>query len=351
MTDERDIVFSVENGLARVLLNRPRALNALTAEMCVEFHGVLGRWARDPAIKALVIEGAGDRAFSAGGDIRKLYEEGRAGGRYPYDFYHAEYRLNAAVHHFPKPYIAVLNGIVMGGGVGVSVHGSHRIVTENVTFAMPETGIGLFPDVGGSYFLPRAPGELGMFLGLTGARLKAPDCLYAGIGTAFVPVERTAALIEALAEAPIEGVADVDRIVAAFSEEAGAPTLAEHRAAIDRHFAGETVEAIVGALEADGGAWAAEQARTIADKSPTSLKITFRQIRTGAKLDFDQCMRMEWRMVNRIIQGHDFYEGTRAVVIDKDQEPAWRPARLAEVGDDEVEQYFRPLEAGDLPLD
>lgn len=343
-----DIVFGVERGLASVLLNRPKALNALTHEMCLELNARLTAWADDPAVKAVVIRGAGDKAFCAGGDIRRLYDEGRAGGDYPFRFYRDEYHCNARVHRFPKPYIALLDGIVMGGGVGVSVHGSHRIVTENVLFAMPETGIGLFPDVGGAYFLPRLPGQLGMYLGLTGARLKAADAVYAGVGDAFVPRDKLAALVDALAAADLADRKAVDRVVAGFAAPAGSAPLAVQREAIDRCFAADSVEGVLAALDREGTDWARATAATIRTKSPTSLKIAFRQIREGAKRNFDDCMRMEWRIVNRVIRGHDFYEGTRAVVVDKDQKPKWRPPSLAEVTAADIDAYFAPLPEGDL---
>ncbi len=255
------------------------------------------------------------------------------------------------MYHFPKPYIACIDGIVMGGGVGVSVPGSHRIVTERTTFAMPETGIGLFPDVGGSYFLPRCPGRIGMFLGLTGTRLKAADAIYAGIGDAYVPADRLGELESALGEATIRSAADVDRLIARLAMDPGPASLAQDRALIDRVFGLGSVEDILAELHRLDGDWAGRQAALIAGKSPTSLKVTYRQIRAGAAKEFDACMRMEWRMVNRFIAGHDFYEGTRAVVIDKDQKPNWQPAGLDEVSDDAVEAYFAPLADGDLTLD
>ncbi len=346
MNEAPELLIDVVNGIASVILNRPKALNALTHGMCVDLRARLRQWASDADIRAVVVRGAGDRAFCAGGDIRKLYEEGQAGGEYPGRFYRDEYRLNAAVYHFPKPYVALLNGIVMGGGVGVSIHGRRRVVTDATLFAMPETGIGLFPDVGGTYFLPRCPGEIGMYLGLTGARLKAADMLYAGLGDAYVPTGRLAELEAALRT----DSADVERTIERFAESPGAPPLAPHRAAIDRHFSHASVEAILDSLEGDGSEWAAKTAQTIRTKSPTSLKITFRQIRAGGERDFDDCMRLEWRMVNRVIAGHDFYEGTRAVVIDKDQAPKWRPASLEKVGTDDVDAYFAPLPEGDLDL-
>jgi enoyl-CoA hydratase/carnithine racemase len=340
-----DILFEVEQGLARVTLNRPAALNALTLEMCLALDERLREWQADPGIRAVAIRGEGSRAFCAGGDIRRLYDEGRAGGDYPRRFYRAEYRLNARLHRFPKPYIAFLDGIVMGGGVGVSVHGRDRIATENTVFAMPETGIGLFPDVGGSYFLARCPGALGMYLGLTGARLGAADAIYCGIAQRFAPAEAWPGLAAALAT---DGVAGA---LARFREIPGAPVLSAHRALIDRCFAQASVENILAALAAERGEFAGETRALLETKSPTSLKLAHRQITAGRNLDFDDCMRMEWRMVNRVIEGHDFYEGTRAAIIDRDRAPRWRPARLEEVGEREIAAYFAPRAGDELTFD
>ncbi|HYM30179.1 MAG TPA: enoyl-CoA hydratase/isomerase family protein [Candidatus Cybelea sp.] len=351
MTSDADIVFDVQGPLACVLLNRPKALNALTHEMAVALDNKLKVWESDPRIAALVIRGQGSRAFCAGGDIRKLYDEGRAGSRYPFDFYHDEYRCNARIHRFPKPYVSFLDGIVMGGGVGVSVHGSHRIATENTVFAMPETGIGLFPDVGGSYFLSRLPGALGMFLGLTGTRLKAADAICAGVAQFHVPSSALDALQVDLAKSEPGHREAVSLVIRRHATDPGAPSIAQHRATIDRAFGQPSVEAILEALDAEEDAFAAGLAAQIRTKSPTSLKITHRQIREGAKRNFDECMRMEWRMVNRVIRGHDFYEGTRAVVVDKDQKPAWRPPTLDGVHAADVDAYFAPLGKDELRYD
>jgi enoyl-CoA hydratase len=343
MIDEA--LFEQRGAAGVITLNRPKALNALTQDMCLRIKAQLERWAKDPNIKGVVIRGAGERAFCAGGDIRALYESGKAGTPYALDFYRDEYRLDAAIKHFPKPYVALIHGIVMGGGVGVSVHGSHRIAAESAVFAMPETGIGLFPDVGGSYFLPRCPGQVGMYLALTGARLKTADCLYAGVATHFVPQAKWETLLERLANgaAPnqaLDGLAD--SVPDTFLE--------THRKVIDDIFALESVEAILTALDAEGTDWAGETATTLRAKSPTSLKVTFRQIREGARLEFDDCMRMEYRMVNRIVAGHDFYEGVRAAIIDKDGAPKWQPADLAGVGESDVDAYFAPLGDKELTL-
>jgi len=349
---EDDILFERRGRLAVVTLNRPEALNALTLEMARRMSAVLIEAAGDTAIDAVLIKGAGDKAFCAGGDIRRMYETGPAGGRYPYDFFRDEYTMNARVFHFPKPYIALMDGIVMGGGVGLSVHGSHRVVSERLMLAMPETGIGLFPDVGGSYFLPRLPGRIGMFMALTGARLRAADALYAGIGDAYVPSDGLPALEAALAAADLGGGdGAVSRVVAEYSGEPGAAALAEQRAAIDACFDAGTVEGIVEKLQKRGDDWSRRQFASLAGKSPTSLKVTHEQLRRGGALDFDACMMMEYRIANGFVRGHDFYEGIRAVVVDKDQRPAWRPERLEDVGADQVRRYFEdePFE-GDLTL-
>lgn len=328
-----DIEFSLAGTIGQVLLNRPGQLNALTHEMCIALDAQLKAWAVDPAISAVVIRGMGEKAFCAGGDVRRLYDEGTSGGTYPRRFYRDEYRLNWRIKTFPKPYIAILDGIVMGGGVGVSLHGSHRIVSENVLFAMPETGIGLFPDVGGSFFLPRCPGQIGLYLGLTGARLKAADCMYAGLATSFVPRNRLNDLVAALAAGEV-----IQDAIARFATDPGQAPLAARRAEIDRVFA-------AGAVADIAANW------DLSSKSPTALKLAFRQLRSGGTLSFDDCMRMEWRMVNQVIKGHDFYEGVRAVVIDKDQKPRWQPATLAEVDEKFIEQHFAPRPGDELKFD
>jgi enoyl-CoA hydratase len=342
-----DIRFERRGRIGRVILNRPQALNALTREMCAAMLPQLETWTRDDAVQAVVVRGAGDRAFCAGGDLRRLYDEGRAGGQYPYDFYRDEYRLNAAIHHYLKPYVALIDGIVMGGGVGLSVHGSHRVVGDKLTFAMPETGIGLFPDVGGSYFLSRCPGMIGRYLALTGARLKTADGLHVGIGDQHVPSDRFDALETALAE----GGEGIDATIGRFAVPAAPAPLAEHRQVIDRCFSTATVEGIIAACEASPSPFAQEAAKAMRTKSPTSLKITLRAVTVGKLLSFKDCMRMEYRLACRCIEGHDFYEGTRAVVIDKDQKPQWRPPRLADLTDAEVDAYFADLGPQELTFE
>ncbi len=343
--ESREVLFSRRGDLGRIVLNRPQALNALTLEMCEALLPQLQAWRADPKVKAVVISGSGEKAFCAGGDIVQLYEDHKRGGSLAHRFWRTEYICNALIKHFGKPYIALMDGIVMGGGVGVSVHGSHRIVTERTTFAMPETGIGLFPDVGGSYFLPRLPGAMGMYLALTGRRLKAAECVALGIA-AFVPHDSLPALEAALAE----GAQDVTDVVNSFAMPAGDAAIVTQRAAIDRHFSHDSVEAILASLESEGDAWAVQQLSSLRKYSPLALKITFRQIRTGATLSFDDCMRMEWRLVSRVSDGHDFYEGVRALLVDKDNAPAWTPASLSAVSDAVVDAYFAALPSDELDL-
>jgi enoyl-CoA hydratase len=349
LAEDMEILFERRGAAGLVTLNRPKALNAVTLDMVRLLARQLDAWADDPAVDRVVVMAAGDRAFSAGGDIRALYDLGRA-GRYAdmMPFWREEYALNAQIKRYPKPYIALIDGIVMGGGVGLSVHGSHRVAGDRYMFAMPEVGIGFFPDVGATWFLPRQPGELGAYYALTGNRLNAADGVYATTATHRVASSRIPELRDALC-----GTVSVDALLAAFSDRPGTGSVTSHRAAIDRLFAGDRVETILAAIESEarsGGAdadFAATSAATIRTKSPTSLKIALAQVRAGRSLAFDACMQMEFRIVSRIIHGEDFYEGVRAVIVDKDNAPRWRPATLDEVTTADVERYFAPLGTGE----
>lgn len=356
MSNNTDILFDRAGSIAIVTLNRPKALNALTLPMIRELHPRLQGWADDPSVTAVVIRGAGDRAFCAGGDVRAVYDAGLAArdgvgnSELTATFFREEYRLNRSIRKFPKPYVALLDGITMGGGVGLSIHGSHRVVTERTLFAMPETGIGLFPDVGGSYFLPRCPGEIGVYLGLTGERLGAADSLYSGIGTHCVPSEAVDRVIDDLSVSPFAGDprADIETVIARHAVDAGEAPLSEHRQMIDACFGFDTVEEIFGALSRAGTGWAMATLETLSKMSPTSLKVTLREIRLGAKLDFDAALVMEYRLSQSFMQGHDFYEGIRAVLVDKDRNPRWKPENLNDISEEEVERYFAPLGQRDL---
>ena len=345
------ILFSVQNGIAVIQLNRPQALNALTHDMCIPLEKHLRSWAGDSAVKAVIIKGAGEKAFCAGGDIRKLADRGPEGVSYRKSFWYDEYRCNTLIGEYPKPFIALIDGIFMGGGVGLSVHGSHRIISEFAHFAMPETGIGLFPDVGGTYFLPRCPGELGVFLGLTGTRLKGADILTAGVATHFVPRANMPALEQALIAGSSGDKAAIDAVVAKFVGDPGPSQLAERKAEIDQRFSGDSIAAVITALETDPTPFSIEQMGIIRSKSPTSVKLTFAQLRRGRSLSLRDCMKLEWRICNHIALGHDFYEGVRAVIIDKDHKPKWQPARLEDVSDAEIEKYFAPVAEGELQFD
>jgi enoyl-CoA hydratase len=343
MTD--DILFERRGAAGIVTLNRPKALNAVTHGMVLALRAQLDAWANDPAVTRVAITAAGERAFSAGGDIRALYDLGKAGRQSEaLQFWRDEYPLNAAIKRFRKPYVALIDGIVMGGGVGVSVHGSHRVAGDRFSFAMPEVSIGFFPDVGATWFLPRMPGEIGTYCALTGERFGIADGVGAGIATHCIPSARFPALLEGLA-----GAVPVDAVLSAFSEPAGEGPILSRRAAIDRLFAGNRVEDILNALDREAGSvsadadWASKTAALMRTKSPTSLKLALAQVRRGAGWDFETCMRAEFRIVSRIIHDHDFYEGVRAVIVDKDNRPQWQPATLAEVSAAEVERHFAPL--------
>lgn len=334
MTEE--VLFEVRGKSGVITLNRPEALNALTLNMVRLMKPVLSDWAADEAIENVVIEGAGEKGFCAGGDIRALHDWGQAGAPEATGFYREEYQLNRQIKTFPKPYIALIDGITMGGGVGVSVHGSHRVATERTLFAMPETGIGLLPDVGGTYFLPRLPGETGAWLVLTGARLRGADALVAGVATHYTDGENMDKLKAALAEG-----GDVEAILAAHHQMPDGASLPAQQGDIDRLFAGDSVADIGAALEKDGGDWAMAQLAAIKTKSPTSAAVALRQMRDGIEADFDDCMRIEMRAVTRIMALPDFYEGVRATIIEKTGAPNWSPqadinAIFAPLGEDEL---------------
>ncbi len=351
MTNEAEILFEQRGSLGIITLNRPRALNSLSTGMCALMDAELIKWAADDAVRAVIIRGAGDKAFCAGGDVKTLAENSPEDHHLATEFFATEYVMNSRIYHFPKPYIALLDGITMGGGVGVSVHGSHRIITERTLFAMPESAIGLIPDVGGSYFMPRLPGRLGMYLGLTGARLKGADILYAGIGTSYMTSEKIEDFISALARTEINDATDVDRVIAGFAEDPGMAPLDEFRDLIDAAFGEETIENIMDHLDAIDHEWAGKTLSKLKKMSPVSMKVIIEQILRGADLEFNDAMRMEYRIVSHIVSYQsDFYEGVRAVLIDRDQNPVWNPASIKDVSDDMVAAHFEHLGDRELNL-
>jgi enoyl-CoA hydratase/carnithine racemase len=353
---EAEILFEVRDGLGLITLNRPKALNALTHGMILELKKIIPGWEQDPAIKAVVLRGAGDRAFCAGGDVTALWRESRENpsGTLRRDFFRDEYIVNRRIYRYAKPWISLIDGIDMGGGVGLSVHGSHSVATERFMFAMPETTIGLFPDVGGGYFLSRLQGALGVFLALTSHRLRATDALWAGIVGAYVPSMRLDELQAALGMADLSGLdanRKVDAVIAGFAGDAGPPALPSLMRDIDRCFSADSVGAIRDKLEKEPGEWAARQLAALLKLSPLSMAITLEQLRRCATRSFEDSMTIEYRMVQHAMRpDHDFFEGVRALLIDKDQKPKWQPATIDGVTRALVEAHFQPL-AYDLAFD
>ncbi|MEM9170937.1 MAG: enoyl-CoA hydratase/isomerase family protein [Pseudomonadota bacterium] len=348
-----DILFETANGWGVVTMNRPAALNALTSDMVVAYRAQLAAWSDDPSVNAVLVKGAGEKAFCAGGDIRWLRDTAQRDPDAACDFFRAEYANNVAIQEFAKPYVSLIDGVVMGGGVGVSVHGDFRVAGDRTLFAMPETGIGLVPDVGGGHFLPRLKDGLGLYYGLTGARAKAADCIAAGVATHYVPTDAMADLEARLFALAFDDdpYAAVKGALDAAGQDPGAAPVDERRALIAKTFTpGAGVDDVLAALKAEGSETAQAIAGEIARMSPTSLKLTAEQLRRGADLDFRHVMRMEFRLVHNIMRGHDFFEGVRAQIIDKDRNPSWSPPSLDAVDAATVAGYFADLGDKELAL-
>ncbi len=341
MTETQDVLAETAGVLGRIRLNRPKAVNALTLEMIRHVQSALARFENDPAIGAVLVTGEGERGLCAGGDIRALYDHGRDGSGFGETFFREEYRMNAHIARYGKPYVAVMDGITMGGGVGISAHGSVRIVTERTRMAMPETGIGFFPDVGGTWLLSHGPGEIGTFIGLTGDSFGGADAIYAGFSDVFVESLKIPALIAALAALPASVTLETVRAtVKAFTEDAP-PPLAAHRAEIDKAFAFDSVEEIVAALEASNSEFAAKTLKVLGQKSPTSMKVTLRLLRLArADARLEDSLEREFAAAHAVLASDEFYEGVRAAVVDKDRNPKWSPATLAGVNDSLIDGYL-----------
>lgn len=339
-----DVLFEEISHLGVITLNRPHVLNALNHKMFLMLDQQLTFWEQADHIKAVVIRAAEGRAFCAGGDIRRAYELKMTDDPTLPDFFRDEYRLNHHIFHYTKPYIALLDGITMGGGAGISWHGSHRIGTERLLFAMPETAIGFYPDVGATYHLSRLPNKIGYYLGLTGARIHYGDCLALGIIQQAVSREDLPKIVETLANTATLNHDTVTEILKPFSAATTKTAdLLKHQAEIAKAFSQSTVEDVLSYLDSSENAWCQETAKILKTKSPTSLKITFAALQKAVSQSFDHCMNVEYRLTNRFIKGRDFFEGIRAAIIDKDQQPHWQPASLSEVHVQEVEKYFAPL--------
>lgn len=338
---EPEILFERRGCAGFVTLNRPQALNAATDGMVRALAKQLDLWENDSAIDRVVVRANGERAFCAGGDIRALYEQYQAGKvQRSIEFWRVEYTLNHRIKHYPKPYISLIDGIVMGGGVGLSLHGTYRVAGDGYSFAYPEVGIGFFPDVGATHALPRLPGKIGTWIALSGLRVNADDGVYCGLATHRVASSWIPELERALTTDE-----SVGEVLKTFSSKPAPGKLAADHPMIDRIFELDSVEEILAALEGEMSEDAAKLARTIRGKSPTSLKIAFEQMQRGGAMDFAEAMRTEFRIVNRVAREPEFYEGIRAVVIDKDNAPRWNPASLEAVTGDKVASYFAPLPA------
>ncbi|MGW2474077.1 enoyl-CoA hydratase/isomerase family protein [Streptomyces sp. NPDC001665] len=349
MNHEDPVLLHTEGRVRHLTLNRPRALNAINHAMVRLMADALDAAGNDEAVVAVLLTGAGERGLCAGGDIRAVRDDALAGGTGSLDFWRDEYRLNARIARFPKPYVALMDGIVMGGGVGVSAHGSVRIVTERSRIAMPETGIGFVPDVGGTYLLGAAPGELGTHLALTGEAVGAADALLCGLADHFVPAEGLPALVAALSECTSPEA--VTATAADHARPAPGGELAGHRAWIDACYAADTVEEIVDRLAGHGDPAAKQAAATILAKAPTSLKVTLEAVRRARRLGgLEAVLDQEYRVSTAAFAGPDLVEGVRAQIVDKDRNPRWHPAELAQVTPDEVARHFAPLGDRELGL-
>jgi enoyl-CoA hydratase len=352
MTNSPEITFSVDGPVGRIHLNKPKSLNSLTQAMCAGMYDHLVKWAEDDAIHAVVVTGEGYRAFCAGGDVIQVSTGGQKDPVAAREFFRVEYEMDLAIAEFPKPYICLIDGIVMGGGLGISVNGRYRVMSEHIMAAMPETGIGLLPDVGATAFLNNCPGRIGLYLGLTGARLDAADALHARFATHFVIREKQPALLDALIAAAYgdDNFAAVDALLEDFSGDAGPSKLKDQQPAIDRLFASNDVETIVAALKADGSELAERALKAFSHMSPTSLKITAKQLTDNPGISVKDALILEHRMVSQVLLRHEFYEGIRAALIDRDRSPKWKPATLAEVTPDYVDAHFESLGNGELVL-
>lgn len=341
MAETEEIHIHTHGAAGHLSLNRPKAIHALTHGMCLDMSEALAAWAGDDMVKVVLLDHAEGRGFCAGGDINLLrksaLEDGGAAGR---RFFYDEYRLNHLLFTYPKPVVAFMDGITMGGGVGISQPARYRVATELTRFAMPETGIGLFPDVGGGWYLARLEGRLGQFLALTGARLDGAECLWAGLATHYLPNER-------LAQAKARIIADPDRIDAILGELSVPPpeaSIAANAARIARHFASDRYEDVLASLEADGGEWAAKELATLRAKSPQSCKVSLRQLAEAEGFeDFAENMAREYRIASRVLLRPDFAEGVRALIVDKTGDPQWNPASPEAVGGDLLDEIFAPL--------
>lgn len=344
MQDNKPIDFTEISGkkgnLGIITLQRPAALNALNIEMLHALNQKLLEYESNSAIKSVIIRAIPGRAFCAGGDIRAIYEGHKNNNLQGTDFFRDEYQVNKTIFHFKKPYIALLNGITLGGGVGISIYGSHRIATKNMSFAMPETAIGYFPDIGATYFLPRLPQYMGYYLGLTGERIGYQDCVALGLVDTIVSENKEDEIIHQLAESALHDNHSISRIIQSFAVEVPFSSLMAHANAIENCFSKNSIEEILKALKNENSSWCSSVIDLLNTRSPTSLKVTLRALQRGEKMNFDDCLKMEETLALHFMQSHDFFEGIRAVMIDKDRAPQWKPSKIEDVSERYVTGYF-----------
>jgi enoyl-CoA hydratase len=342
-----DILVGQERALRRITLNRPKALNAITLDMVITMTTLLRTWAADPEVGAVLIDGAGERAFCAGGDIRALYDAAKAGDSLPARFWATEYKLNVLIARYPKPIIVLMDGLAMGGGVGIASHAAHRVVTDRSAVAMPEVGIGFFPDVGVCYLLARAPGEVGSHMALTGHRTAAADAIYCGLADIHIPAARLGEIPLALADC--RTAADVRARLDVLATPPVSGQLETARSWIDACYGADNVEEIVARLQNTKTDDAATALEAMRKASPTSLKITLRNLRDAASFKrVEECFRQDYRIALACVAGHDFIEGVRAAIVAKDRNPAWRPDTLEAVTPDMIERHFSSVGALEL---
>jgi enoyl-CoA hydratase len=347
---EPDLIVRCEGGAGVIRLNRPKAINAMTLEMSLGIDAALDRFEADPAVALVLLEGAGERGLCAGGDIRGLYESSRSGGDLGKVFWRQEYMMNARIARFPKPYVAFMDGLVMGGGVGLSAHGRHRVVTERTRLAMPEVGLGFFPDVGGTWLLSRSPGEIGTYFGLTGQTMNGPDAIHARFADAVVPSAKWAALRDVLTKVrPGTASAEIKLLIDGFATGETSGPVAAMQPSIDAWFAHDRIENIFAALQRDRSELARATRKTLNEKSPRGMVVTLKLLRLArASSSLEQCLVREYRAALQVFASDDFREGVRAAVIDKDRSPHWSPPRIEDVTPEMVTPYFAEIGADEL---
>jgi enoyl-CoA hydratase len=350
---EPDLIVRREGSAGIIRLNRPKAINAMTLEMSIGIDAALDQFEKDSAVALVLLEGAGERGLCAGGDIRGLYESSKAGGDLGKMFWRQEYLMNARIAKYPKPYVAFMDGLVMGGGVGLSAHGRHRVVTEKTKLAMPEVGLGFFPDVGGTWLLTRSPGELGAYFGLTGQTMNGPDAIHARFADAVVPSGKLPALREVLTNIrPGTASSEIEILINGFATGETAGPVAAMQPSIDRWFAHDRMQDIFAALQQDGSELANATLKTLNDKSPRGMVITLKLLRLARNASsLEQCLVREYRAALQVFASDDFREGVRAAVIDKDRSPRWSPPRIEDVTPEIVAPYLAEIGADELVFD